>query len=378
MTKLLVATTVYRTLRAFLAPYAIHFRALGWQVDAIAQGATDCPECCAAFDKVWEIEWARNPLHWQNFTTPQRLRQLVTQESYDLVHVHTPVAAFVLRFALRNLPSAKRPKVFYTAHGFHFYQGASPVQNRFFLTLEKLAGRWTDYLIVMNQEDQEAAQKHAIVPPHQVHYVPGIGLDTTFYAPEKTPANAVQAIRNELGLKAGEKLLLMIAHFDKGKRHADLLQALAHLQRPNLHLALVGFGPRQAKVQQLAAHLGLAPYVHFLGYRRDIPALLKSAVATVLLSDREGLPRSSMESLSMGVPVIGSNIRGLRDLLQNGNGYLVQNGDILGIAAAITRIVDQPEEVAQMSRRGREWIKRYDVAHTIRRHEALYATALQN
>ena len=125
---LLVATT-HLTVRSFLLPFARHFRALGWRVDAAAEGISACPDCGPAFDRVWDVNWSRNPLSLGNLTDARaRIGALATSVGYDLVHVHTPVAAFVTRLALRRHRRAKRLKVIYTAHGFHFYKGGPPVR----------------------------------------------------------------------------------------------------------------------------------------------------------------------------------------------------------------------------------------------------------
>ena len=104
MNKLLMVTTVPSTLRSFLLPFAAHFRAQGWQVDAMACGVSMSAECQQAFDRVWEVKWSRNPLDPRNLlAAPQVIREIVTREKYNIVHVHTPVAAFVTRFALKDL-----------------------------------------------------------------------------------------------------------------------------------------------------------------------------------------------------------------------------------------------------------------------------------
>ncbi|AFY86729.1 MAG: putative glycosyltransferase EpsD [Chroococcidiopsis cubana SAG 39.79] len=377
MNKLLIVTTVPATIDAFLFPYVHYFRTKGWRVDAMAQGISTNTNCLEAFDRVWEVEWSRNPLQLQNLmVAPQQIRQVVEQEGYDLVHVHTPVAAFVTRYALKNLRKRGQPKVIYTAHGFHFYRGGKLLKNAAFLSLEKLAGAWTDYLIVINREDEAAAKRYQIVPDERLRYTPGIGVDCDRYSSKFVSDSEIQMVRQELGLAPNAPLFLSIAELNPGKRHQDILQALAQLRRSDVHLALAGTGPQQAKLQQLAFQLGIAEQIHFLGYRRDIPALIRASVATVLASEREGLPRSIMESLCLETPAIGTKIRGIQDLLAEGCGLLVKVGDVKGLTEAMAHILDRPEEVKLMGQRGKERMNEYELQKIIEMYEQLYAEAL--
>lgn len=379
MARLLIATTMDITLRAFLFPFAQHFRTQGWRVDAMARGSSRSPECIRAFDQVWEAQWSRYPLNQRNLLNMSRyMRAVVETEKYDLVHVHTPVAAFVARYALRKLRRSGIPKVIYTAHGFHFYQGGNPFKNRAFLGIERLAGRWTDYLVVINREDEQAAKTYHIVPSDRVWYMPGIGVNTAYYNRDAVTASELARVREELGVTKDAPLFLMVAEFSPGKRHRDALMAFARLKRANAHLAFAGPGPLMGKMQQLASNLGLNGRVHFLGFRRDIPVLMRASVATLLPSEREGLPRSVMESLLLEVPVIGTNIRGTRDLLAGGGGLMVEVGDVEELAKSMSWILDHPEEALAMGRQGRLQIEtNYDQKHILTLHEALYAEALK-
>jgi glycosyltransferase involved in cell wall biosynthesis len=369
MPKLLIASTIELFVRSFLLPYGEHFRALGWQVDALAQGVRTSAACRAAFDHVHEANWQRNPFDPRNLQAVAQVRALVQREGYDLVHVHTPVAALVVRYALRDLPVP----VIYTAHGFHFHAGGAWLKNTLFLALEKLASSWTDWLIVINREDEGAALRHRLVPAERLRYMPGIGVDTARYDPSHVPENEVARVRAELGVPADAPLFLMIAEFNPGKRHADLLNAFAKID-PRTHLALAGEGPLLDDLR--ADSTDLIGRVHFLGYRRDIPALIRSANAVVLPSEREGLPRSIMESLCLETPVIGTDIRGVRDLLANESRVLVNVGDVDALARALTWIIERPEDAQVLGRAGRVRMMDYDIRRVIALHEALYAQAM--
>jgi glycosyltransferase involved in cell wall biosynthesis len=375
MTRLLVIATVSETIRGFLLPWAAHYQAKGWQVDALAQGVSGCSHCVEAFNQVWEMQWSRNPLNPLNLgVAPRRLRAIA--QGYDLIHVHTPVAAFVTRFALRSLRHQGKVKVIYTAHGFHFHRNGSRLRNGVFLALETLAGSWCDRLVVINQDDQKAALKEGLVQPDQLYYMPGIGLDLSHYSGQSLSETERNQIRQELGLQQEDVLFLAIAELIPRKRHADILQAIAQLQEPQIHLAVAGDGPLAQSLRDLSQQLGLAHQVHFLGFRSDIPQLMSASRASMLVSEQEGLPRSVMESLAMGLAVIGSRIRGTEDLLANGGGRLVEMGDVSGIAQAMKWMLDHPDEAAQMGQQGRQQVSPYDISNILALHDALYADVL--
>ncbi|BAY07123.1 putative group 1 glycosyl transferase [Calothrix sp. NIES-2098] len=376
MNKLLMVTTIPDTLCAFLLPFSQHFRAQGWLVDAMACGISASAECVEAFDRVWDVQWSRNPLDPRNLlVAPQIIQEVMQQQQYDIVHVHTPVAAFVTRYALRNLRKQLSAQVVYTAHGFHFYRDGKPLRNAAFLALEKLAANWTDRLVVMNREDEEAAKRYQLISSDRIHYMPGVGVDLQYYNPEAISQAEVERVRRELGLAPETQLLLSVAEFIPRKHPQDVLRAFARLGRSDVCLAFAGDGPLMAEVQELATQLGVQNQVRFLGFRKDIPTLMRAATATVLASEQEGLPRSVMESMCLEVPVIGASIRGIEDLLAEDCGLLVKVGDIAGFTKAIAWVLEHSQEARLMGQRGRKRMANYDLRQVIKLHEALYAKA---
>lgn len=335
--KLLVVTTVAVTLRAFLLPHARYFRKRGWTVDGAAADVSRCESCREVFDETFDIPFSRNPLHLgQLHRAAKAIKTLVTQKGYDVVHVHTPVAAFVTRLALRHLRARGKVKVVYTAHGFHFYRGGPFFSNLLYRALEKRAAGWTDHLFVINEEDCEAAC--SFLSADRVTCLQGgVGLDLSEYDPRSVTKGEIAALRGEMGLKEGEPLFLMVGEFNANKRQADLIRAFAAMrpgkERP--HLAFAGTGPAEEPMRQLARRLGVAERVHFLGFRGDVKALLKAATALILPSQREGLPRCLMEAIVMGAPIIGSDTRGTRDLVRLAGGWLFPVGDVAALAEAM-------------------------------------------
>lgn len=377
MKKLLIVATIPDTLSAFFTYITRHLQANGWIVDGMANRVSQDTECLELFDNVWDVDLSRNPLAPKNLlTAPQQIKDVVNKNDYDLVNVTTPVAAFVTRLALKNARKQGKCKVIYTAQGFHFYKGGAFHRNAIFLSLEKIAGPGTDYLVVVNREDGEAAKKHQLVADEKVRLIPGTGLNLKRFDCHSITEEQILLLRKELGLNPQTHLFLSVAEFIKRKHHKDILEAFALLNREDAHLALAGDGILLEEMQQLAVDLGIKDKVHFLGFRRDIPVLIRASLATILASEQEGLPNCVMESLCMETPVIGSNIRGTRDLLEDGYGLLFATGDVQGLAKAIAYLSDNPQAARSMGEKGRQSLSCYDVPSILQEYEALYTEAL--
>jgi len=373
---MLIAANVVEMFRDFLNPYGRHFRSKGWQVDALGSGVSRSDDCNDAFDNTYEIEWTRDPLDAGNWRkAPRQLRDLVAFRKYDLVHVHTPVAAFITRMSLRNR-GIRGPKIIYTAHGFHFHPQGSAIKNVLFRSMEQIAGRWTDYLVVINRCDERAALKHNVVPRERLVYMPGIGIDLERYDRERVIAADLHRVRSELKLSAGDDFFLMVAEYTPGKRHADALQAFSRLTNRSVRLVFAGEGPLLDGMRSLAAQLGISDRVHFLGYRRDIPTLMRTCAATILPSEREGLPRAIMEALALETPVIATDIRGCRDLLADGAGSMIPVGDHQALTRCMDWLLQNRGAAASMAQVGRERLRSHDIANVLRMHEDLYQEAV--
>lgn len=374
---LLIVSTVAITVRGFLLPYAAHFRARGWRVDAAANGAAGDPTLGAAFDHAYELPLSRSILDIGGIFRSERAMAGILEAGYDLVHVHTPIASLVTRFAVRRMSAARRPALAYTAHGFHFHKDGSAATNALFVTAERIAGHWTDRLVVINDEDFEAAKRHRIVPASRLVRMPGIGIDTGVYDRSQLDPDEVRRARDELGGGPDVPFFVVLAELSAIKRNADVIEALALVGDRRARLAFLGDGPERASLEALTERLGVRERVHFAGFVRDIRPTVASANALVLASQREGLARSIMEALALEVPVIASTARGNRELVDPERGILVPVGDPGALAAAMDRIIDDPEEGRRMGARGRaRMIERYDIQAVVREHEDMYRSML--
>ncbi|RYU61830.1 glycosyltransferase family 4 protein [Aliivibrio finisterrensis] len=340
--KTLQVTTVANTLNAFLLPFAKAFKQQGWQVDAAASNIVQFENIVAEHDNCFDIQFCRNPLKIkQLFKSLKQIRKLLEIQQYDVVHVHTPIAAFLTRIAVIGI---KKTKIFYTAHGFH-YINTNPVwKNILFYLAEKLAGFKTDHLFVINQDDYQFAKQKQIVPEQAITFIHGIGVNPDGY---RFSARDRQIIRAELKLSDNTFMLLQVAELNDNKNHQVVLQALALFkqQNPNsdIRYVIVGEGRSQEYLVRQVNLLNLSSSVIFLGQRSDVPALLSACDALSLSSKREGLPRCMLEAMCMQKPIMASNIRGCNDLLSSGAGILVDHNELQQWAKAIQQLYRDPE-----------------------------------
>lgn len=372
-TKLLQVATIAETLRAFIVPHADYWKGKGWVVDGAASGAAEREEIVGHFDSLYSIDWSRNPLSLRSWTQAlPSLRRLLVEGRYDIVHVHTPIAAFLTRLTVGSIPERRRPKVVYTAHGFHFHSRGGSLSNAVYIGLEKSVSRWTDRLVVINNEDYDRALKLKLVPPERLVYMPGIGVDVEVYGSQSHGSR--DRLRQELGVADGTLLALMIAEFNPGKRHEDVVRAMASL--PEAVCAFAGRGTLFESMKTLADELGVTDRIRFLGYRSDIPDLLGASDTVVLVSEREGLARSVMEAMTAGIPVIGSDARGIADLLEDGAGIIVPVGSPDAIADAMRRLASDPHYADLLGEAGRKRIQRFALPRVLEAHADLYEQLL--
>lgn len=270
------------------------------------------PDCYKEWGcRVYDLTCMRTPFAKGNLEAIRRIRQLVTTEKYDIVHCHTPVAAACARIACRK-ERHRGMRVFYTAHGFHFYSGA-PLKNwLFYYPAEWICAWWTDVLITINQEDYRRAKRklHA----QKVIYVPGVGIDLEKYKPDTAIA---ERKREELGLEKTDIMMLSVGELSRRKNHAVVIRALYELKDSHVKYYICGTGAQKEHLVSLIRELHLEKQVVLLGYRTDVWELLQASELFLLPSLQEGLPVALMEAMASGLPCIASRIRGNVDLIKD-------------------------------------------------------------
>lgn len=371
--KILYVTTVGSTMGFFYE----HFRMLikeGCEIELACGNEKPINEKIASLGlTLHTICFSRSPLSTANLKAYGQLKKLIENGNYDIVHCHTPNASVITRLVCRKFRKKNGLKVFYTAHGFHFYKGAPKLNWMVYYPVERFCSHFTDKLITINKEDYELAKSK--FKANEVYYVPGVGVDLSRF--ENIQVNRAEK-RKEIGVPEDCFLLLSVGELNDNKNHQIIIKALAKLNNPNVHYAIAGVGEKKEFLIELSKKLGISNKVHLLGYRNDIPELNYSADVFCFPSHREGLGLASIEAMACGLPLITSNIHGINDYSEDGiTGFKYPPDDVDGFAKAIRDLIDNSVLAEKMRIHNKKHVEKYKIKKIIEIMSKIYLKSNQ-
>jgi len=291
-----------------------------------------------------------NPI--RNFRIASALQKLFTREQFDLVHVHTPAAAFVGRLAAAR---AGVPRIVYTAHGFYFHENMPAHKRQAHIMAEWLAGRATHTLFTQSEEDAETARRLHLCKTGDIAAI-GNGSDPDIFSPSENSETRTR-VRAEIGTPEDRVVILMAGRLVAEKGYGELIAAMR-----NVDGELWAVGARLSSdhasgitemIDMVAREPDLAGRIRFLGYRQDMPDLMRAADIFTLPSHREGMPRSIIEAMLSGLPVVATDIRGSREEVVAGKtGLLVPVHDPDALAGALQSLASDASLRARFGQAG--------------------------
>lgn len=351
MKRVLMLASVASMIDQFNMPNIALLQKLGYEVDVACnfiEGNTCSDERVAELKqklqdmhvRCYQIDFARNIKHMgQNMKALWQVEGLMKQNIYAFCHCHSPIGGVVARIAGHRT----KTKVIYTAHGFHFYQGAPVMNWLVYYPVEKMLSRWTDVLITINHEDYKLAKKKFKMK--KLTYVPGIGIDTQR---ECLSQNEKEEKRKELGIPQDAFLITNAAEFTPNKNQKTVIEAIEQLHNPNIYFVMCGIGEKKAELEQYVKEHGLEEHIRFVGFRNDLHEILQTSDCFVLSSFREGLSVALMEAMAEGLPVVCGRIRGNVDLIKDGKGgILVSPGEEKDYEEAFRKLYEMKQKAFQ-------------------------------
>lgn len=343
------------TLDKFLLPLVDGMAAQGWEVVSVCSDGPAIPRLRQSGYAIQTVAIPRSLNPFRLIGPIWRLWRLFRRQRFDLVHAHTPVAALIGRIAARL---AGVPIIVYTAHGFYFHDEMPSWKRRLFLEMERFGALFTDLLFTQSSEDAQTAVAERLVPRERVFAI-GNGVDPERFAPDLRRSR--DTVRAELGLPPGVPVIGMVGRLVAEKGVREFLAAAETLAAdfPQVHFLLVGErleSDHADPVDDALAHAktGLGARLVLPGMRKDIPDLMGAMDIFCLPSYREGMPRTIIEAMMSGLPVVATDIRGSREeVVANETGLLVPTRDAAALARAFARMLEAPEETRAMGEAGR-------------------------
>ncbi len=360
--KILVITTTDNMIWQFLIPH-IQFLKQYNGVECV------CSKTGFWFDELkdkynltmHEIDFARNPFKVRNIKAYKALCKLQKERKFDLVYSQQPVGGLMGRLLAKKF---KLP-CFYTAHGFAFLKGGSRLKNFVFRNVEKHLAKYTNVLITINDEDYVACQKWKAKKKYKIS---GIGVS----GDKVTKALPRDKARESLGIK-DEFVILTVSEFTKNKNYPVMLKTIANLKDKNIKYFICGTGSEMENMKKLSHELGLDDVVKFMGYVKNVPDIMSASDVFLTASHREGLALSVIEAMNFALPIVGSNVRGVRDLIENGeNGFLCDDNDISAFTSALEKLLNDKELREKLGKKSLEKSKQYSLENVQKELEDIY------
>lgn len=357
--KILQVSAVDYTVKNLLLPLIDRLKKEGFIVEIACSEGKESKELekRGYVFKYVKIERKISPI--SNIKSIINLYKIMRDGKYDVVHVHTPVAGVLGRIAAKL---ARIPVVIYTAHGFYFHENMSFLSYKLFATIEKIMGKYfTDYIFTQSYEDYKLALDLKIIDKDRIAWISN-GVDLNKFNPENIKID-IKSYKENLGITVDSKVICFIGRLVEEKGILDLLEAFKYLIKDysNLYLMIIGDASlderdkeTKQKIKSYLDDTKLRERIILTGFRNDIPELLKISDIFVLPSYREGMPRSIIEAMAMGKPVVATNIRGCREeVVDEETGFLVSVNSPKEIYEAIKRLIDN-ELIAEMGAKGRK------------------------
>lgn len=307
-------------------------------------------------DKIFDVPLSRSPKNKDNIIAYRQLKSIIDAEHYDVIHCNTPMGGIVTRLAARKA-RRKGTKVFYTAHGFHFYEGSPKWNWIVYYPIEKYFSHYTDTLITITQEDYKLASEKFHCKVEHIH---GVGVNEGRYFTITKHEKSVQ--REKMGFKKEQKIILCIGELNENKNQSMAIRMMHKIVKtyPDALLLLAGNGPLQQFLETLILQEGLQNNIKMLGYVTNLQDYQHIIDLQICCSKREGLPLNVVESMLSGNAVIAASNRGHHELIHNGeNGFLVPQNDSEEMANRVLQIFKNEQLKKEIESKAHEYAMNY-------------------
>ncbi len=284
-----------------------------------------------------------------------QIYRIIKKEKYDIMHTHTSKAGFLGRIA------ARLGGVTHIIHGVHtipFYDVLQPQYNRFFLSLERFAARFTNLFIAVGEELKSQYIREGVGSPEQYHIVySGMDLES-FEMARQMSEEERRALRSDFGFGNGDTVVGIVSRLEPGKGFnffSSIVEKVVHAS-PEVKFLVVGDGSLRGSLEREVKAKNLQNNIVFAGQREDVArviALFDIAIFTSLL---EGLPRTVVQYVLLGKPIVTFEVGGIREVISDGEqGYIVSQNNIDEFVEKVVYLLNNPAVAEQMRQNGKDF-----------------------
>jgi glycosyltransferase involved in cell wall biosynthesis len=305
---------------------------------------------------------------WRDMRSVRKLCEILRVFRPHIVHTHTPKAGIVGRWAARL---AGVPKIVHTYHGFGFSPQHPLLQRAVYVGLERATARITSQFVAVSDPNRVLGQSYGIFRREECAVIRS-GVD---FAEFRAMGIDKAQKKIELGVEPSDKIVGVVASFTPAKALHLFLEAAAKIamEIAAVRFVMVGDGSLRPQLEKQAQRLGIGSALRMLGWRHDVPELLRTFDVFLLTSLWEGLPRSLVEALLSGVPAVASCVDGIREVVQEDrNGFLVPPGNAEAMAAAVIRLLKDEPLRKTMGEQARSSVDDFSVQRMLKDYSDLY------
>jgi len=382
--KCLIVSSISSMIGQFIMPNIELLLSMGYDVTVIANFSFGNTFSKNDAKKLWDslknrnvevhnIKFIRNVFSPKNIIAYKQVKKLVNENDYALIHCHSPIGGVITRLAIRKRYSVGT-KVMYTAHGFHFYNGAPLINWLVYYPIEKWLSKMTDVLITINKEDYELAVRKMYA--RKIYLINGIGVDIDKFA---NSAIDMESKKNEINIPLDSIVLLSMGELNKNKNHQIIIKTISKIKNSDIYYVICGQGKQNRNLHLLSKRLKVDNRIVFLGYRDDVVDLLRISDIYVFPSLREGLSVSLIEAMAAGLPCVVSKIRGNIDLVvDEKGGFLCDANNSDEYKDKIETIVADNTLKQNMGKFNQNILKKFDLSVIMNEMRKIYVENIRD
>lgn len=309
-----------------------------------------------------------------------KLVSLLRRERPHIVHTHAAKAGTLGRAAaLIAFPArGRRPVLIHTFHGHSltgYFSGRTAERYR---AIERFLAKRTDALVAVSDEVRDDLTRLAVAESERFVVI-RLGFDLAAFLDDTKREPRRAAVRAQWGVAPDEQLVTLVARLVSIKR-VDRFLAVARLlaERPSTRFAVVGDGELREQLTRSPDAVALGDRLIWSGFRRDMPDVCFASDVVMLTSDNEGTPVSLIEAQAAAVPVVGTDVGGVRSAVRDGTtGILARADDVFGLVGAVNKILDDADLAARFAAAGRQHARSsYALERLVDDHDELYRKLL--